>query len=157
MDGARLEFRTRIATSGTLEEWRKDGGGTYSTGLFDWPSGGLGGSFDNYGRGNIGIAEKGQGVISFSLSTSGLMVGNSGNEVSVDDATQWNTFVIEIAANDNGKYTVRVSANGKLSESFEVSAGSGVLEDGSYIAVGSPDIAGRVATAFDVDYISVTK
>ncbi|NQT02416.1 MAG: hypothetical protein HQ580_10355, partial [Planctomycetes bacterium] len=157
LDGARLEFRARIATSGTLDAWRKDGGGMGSTGLFDWPSGGLGGSFDNYGRGNIDIAEKGQGVISFSLSTSGLMVGNSGNKASVDDATQWNTFVIEIAAYDNGKYTVSVSVNGKLSESFEVSAGSGVVEDGSYIAIGSPDLAGRIATAFDVDYISVTK
>ncbi len=80
LDGAIIEFRARIATTGTLDAWRKDGGGMGSTGLFDWPAGGLGGSFDNYGRGNIGLAEKGVGVISFSLSTSGLMVGKSGNK-----------------------------------------------------------------------------
>jgi hypothetical protein len=154
LDGVRIELRARIATTGTLDAWRKDGGGMGSTGLFDWPAGGLGGSFDNYGRGNIGIAEKGKGVISFSLSTSGLMIGNSGNKVSVD-ATQWNTFVIKIAAGD-GTYAVSVSVNGGDAKTFDVTAGSGVVENGSYIAIGSPDLAGRVATAFDVDYISIT-
>ncbi|MBW7992675.1 MAG: LamG domain-containing protein [Planctomycetes bacterium] len=161
LDGVRIELRTRIATSGTLDAWRKDGGGMASTGLTSWPAGGLGGSFENgthedYGRGNIGIAEKGKGVISFSLSTSGLMVGNSGNKVSVDDATQWNTFVIEIADSGSGKYSVSVSANGGDAQTFDVTPGTGVVEDGSYITIGSPDIAGRVATAFDVDYISIT-
>jgi hypothetical protein len=139
-----------------LDAWRKDGGGMASTGLFDWPAGGLGGSFDNYGRGNIGIAEKGQGIISFSLSTSGLMVGNSGNKVSVDDATQWNTFKVEISAGGSGTHVVKVSANGGEAKTFDVTAGTGVVEDGKYITIGSPDLAGRVATAFDVDYIKVS-
>ena len=156
LDGAIIEFRARIATTGTLDAWRKDGGGMASTGLFDWPAGGLGGSFDNYGRGNIGIAEKGQGVISFSLSTSGLMVGKSGNKVSVDDATQWNTFKVEISAGGSGTHVVKVSANGGEAKTFDVTAGSGVVGSGKYITVGSPDLAGRVATAFDVDYIKLS-
>jgi hypothetical protein len=161
LDGAVIEIRARIATTGTLDAWRKDGGGTFSTGLFDWPAGGLGGSFENgthepYGRGNIGIAEKGVGVISFVLTTSGLMAGNSGNKISVDDATQWNTYVIEIDAGGSGTHILKVSANGGDAQTFEISAGTGVVENGTYIAVGSPDIAGRVATAFDVDYIKVS-
>ncbi|MCP4257762.1 MAG: hypothetical protein GY774_09585 [Planctomycetes bacterium] len=162
LDGARIEVRVRIATTGTLDAWRKDGGGMGSTGLFDWPAGGLGGSFNNgthedYGRGNIDIAEKGVGVIALVPSTSGLMVGNKGNKVSVDDATDWNTYVINIAANGDGKYAVSVSANGKLAESFTVTPGTGTVESGTYIAIGSPDLAGKVATGFDVDYISVVK
>ena len=131
------------------------------TGLFDWPAGGLGGSFENgtfedYGRGNIGIAEKGKGLISFVLTTSGLQVGNSGNKVSVDDATQWNTYKIEIAAGGSGKYVLKVSANGGDVKTFEVTAGTGVVENGKYITIGSPDLAGKVATAFDVDYIKLS-
>ncbi|MHC4726596.1 MAG: DUF1349 domain-containing protein [Planctomycetota bacterium] len=162
LDGARIEVRTRIATTGTLDAYYEDGGGTFSTGIADWPAGGLDGSFDNgthedYGRGNIDIAEKGVGVIALVPTTSGLMVGNSGNKVTVDDGTAWNTYVINIAANGDGKYTVSVSANGKLAESFTVTPGTGTVESGTYIAIGSPDNAGKDATAFDVDYISVVK
>lgn len=155
LDGARVEIRARLATSGKLDKWRKDGGGMGSTGLFNWPSGGAGGSFDNYGRGNINIEQKGKGVIGLVMSTSGLLVGKSSNKVSVDDATEWNTFVINIADNGGGKYKVSVSANGKPDKSFTVTPGSGVIGSGTNIAIGSPDIAGRVATGFDVDYISV--
>ncbi len=164
LDGAVIEFRVRIATTGTLDAWRKEGGGMSSTGLFDWPAGGLGGGFEIFtpphsedpGRGNIGIAEKGVGVISFVPTTSGLMVGNSSNKVSVDDATQWNTYVIEIDAGGAGTHVLKVSANGGDAQTFEVSAGTGVVEAGTYIAVGSPDPAGRLATAFDIDYIKVS-
>jgi len=161
LDGAIIEFRARIATTGTLDAWRKDGGGMASTGLFDWPAGGLGGSIEtgtheDYGRGNIGIAEKGQGVISFALTTSGLTVGKSGNKVSVDDATQWNTYKIEITAGGSGTHVLKASANDGDVKTFNVTAGTGVVEDGKYITVGSPDLAGRVATAFDVDYIKVS-
>ncbi|MBN1804080.1 MAG: hypothetical protein JW837_02400 [Sedimentisphaerales bacterium] len=162
LDGARIELRARIATTGTLDAWRKSGGGMASTGLFAWPAGGLGGSFENgthganYGRSNIGIAEDGK-LISLALTTGGIEIGNSGNKVSVDNATAWNTYVINIAANGDGKYTVSVSANGKPDKSFTVTPGKGTVQGGNYIAVGSPDLAGTVATAFDVDYISVTK
>jgi hypothetical protein len=161
LDGAIIEFRARIATTGTLDAWRKDGGGMASTGLFDWPAGGLGGKIENgtheaYGRGNVGIAEKGVGVISFALTTSGLTVGQSGNKVSVDDATQWNTYKIEITAGGSGTHVLKASANGGDVKTFNVTAGTGVVEDGKYITVGSPDLAGRVAAAFDVDYIKVS-
>jgi hypothetical protein len=161
LDGAIIEFRARIATTGTLDAWRKDGGGMASTGLFDWPAGGLGGSFDNgthvdYGRGNIGIAEKGVGVVSFVLTTSGLKVGNDGNKISVDDATQWNTYTIEIDAGGSGTHVLKASANGGDVKTFNITAGTGTVENGTYIAIGSPDLAGRVATAFDVDYIKVS-
>jgi hypothetical protein len=160
LDGARIEIRARIATTGTLDAWRKDGGGLNITGLFDWPAGGLGGafengSFENYGRGNINLSAKGEGVIGLVMSTSGLLVGNKGNKVAVDDAADWNTFVINIADNGGGKYKVSVSANGEPDKSFTVTPGTGVVEDGTTIAIGSPDLAGRVATGFDIDYISV--
>lgn len=160
LDGARIEVRARIATSGTLDKWRKDGGGLGSTGLSNWPSGGLGGKIENgthedYGRGNIGIAEDGK-LISFALTTSGLAVGKDGNKVSVDNATAWNTYVINIAANGS-KYDVSVSANGEPDKTFTVTPGTGTVSGGTYIAIGSPDLAGRVATAFDIDYISVVK
>jgi len=160
LDGARIEVRARIATSGTLDKWRKDGGGMASTGLSNWPSGGLGGKIENgtheaYGRGNIGIAEDGK-LISFALTTSGLAVGKDGNKVAVDNATAWNTYVINIAANGD-KYDVSVSANGEPDKTFTVTPGTGTVQGGTYIAIGSPDLAGRVATAFDIDYISVVK
>jgi hypothetical protein len=162
LDGTRIEFRARIATTGTLDAWRKDGGGLGSTGLFAWPGSGLGGSFENgthganYGRSNIGIAEDGK-LISVALTTSGIEVGQSGNKVSVDDATAWNTYVMMISDNGDGKYIVSVSANGKPDKSFTVTPGKGTVQGGNYIAIGSPDIAGRIATAFDIDYISVVK
>jgi hypothetical protein len=161
LDGARVEIRARIATTGTLDKWRKDGGGMASTGLFAWPGSGLGGKFENgthganYGRSNFGIAEDGK-LISIALTTSGIEVGKSGNKVSVDDASAWNTYVINIAA-DGSKYKVSVSANGKPDKSFTVTPGKGTVQGGTYIAIGSPDLAGRVATAFDIDYISVVK
>jgi hypothetical protein len=161
LDGAIIEFRARIATDGTLDAWRKDGGGMGSTGLFDWPAGGLGGSLEtgtheDYQRGNIGIAEKGQGIISFALTTSGLTLSNNSNKVSVDDATQWNTYKIEITAGGSGTHILKASANGGDVKTFNVTAGTGVVGSGKYIAVGSPDLAGKVATAFDVDYIKVS-
>jgi hypothetical protein len=155
LDGARVEIRTRIATTG-LDAWRKDGGGMASTGLFDWPAGGLGGTFDFYGRGNIDIANGDQGVIALVMTTSGLMVGNTGNKVSVDDASAWNTFVLNISDNGDGSFNVSVSANGKPDVSFTVSPSSSTVQGGTYIAIGSPDLAGRIATGFDVDSISVT-
>jgi hypothetical protein len=156
LDGAILEFRARIATTGTLDAWRKKGGGLASTGLFDWPAGGLGGSFDNYGRGNIGISEKGKGIISAIMTTSGIEVGKKGNKVTVDDATQWNTYKIEIAASGSG-YVLKASANGGEVKTFNVkAAGSGVDENGKNITIGSPDISGAFNTAFDVDYIKVS-
>ena len=162
LDGARIEFRARIATKGTLDAWRKDGGGMASTGLFAWPGSGLGGAFENgthganYGRSNFGIAEDGK-LISVALTTSGIEIGKSGNKVSVDDASAWNTYVMMISDNGDGTYKVNASANGKPDKSFTVTPGKGTVQGGTYIAIGSPDLAGRVATAFDIDYISVVK
>jgi uncharacterized protein (DUF1684 family) len=51
---------------------------------------------------------------------------------------------------------LKVSANGGDVTTFNVTAGSGTVESGKYITIGSPDLAGRVATAFDVDYIKVS-
>jgi uncharacterized protein (DUF1684 family) len=51
---------------------------------------------------------------------------------------------------------LKASANGGDAKTFDVTAGTGTVESGKYITVGSPDIAGRAATAFDVDYIKVS-
>ncbi len=76
------------------------------------------------------------------------------NMMVVDDATQWNTFVIDIAAGGAGTHVVTVSANGGPAESFDVTLGSDLEADGPFIAIGSSGTGG--ITAFDVDYISVS-
>jgi hypothetical protein len=75
------------------------------------------------------------------------------NMLAVEDAAQWNTFVIDIAAGGAGTHVVTVSANGGAAESFEVTTGSGLEADGAYITIGSSGTGG--ITAFDVDYLSV--
>lgn len=177
LDGARLEFRARVATSPPLDDLYPDGG----AGITPWPAQGLGYHIRDNGKGMFGIAEGGLGIISFSLAQPGetgfenvatdvLVMNNlvanapsanvdsgeaatAANMVAIADATQWNTFVIDIAAGGTGTHIVSVSVNGGPAQSFEVSAGTGVEGTASYIAMGSSG-TGPV-TAFDVDYISV--
>jgi hypothetical protein len=174
LDGARLEFRIRVATSAPLDD--------LVTGE-PWPEGGIGYHIRDNGKGMIGIGEPGMEPISFSLAKAGepgfedvatdvLVMNNlvgteaSGdvdtedaaaavamNMMAIDDATQWNTFTIDIAAGGAGTHIVTVSANGGPAESFEVTAGTGGDISGNYIAIGSSGTGG--ITAFDVDYVSV--
>jgi len=76
------------------------------------------------------------------------------NMIAVDDATQWNTFVIDIAAGGAGTHIVTVSVNGGPAESFEVTSGTDTEGDTPYITIGSSGTGG--ITAFDVDYITVS-
>jgi len=170
LDGARLEFSIRVATTPPL-----DGTGTQA-----WPAGGIGYHIRDGGKGMIGISD-GVGIISFSLAKTGepdfenvpsdvLVMNNlvgtepSGdvdtgegiglNVITVEDATQWNTFVIDIAAGGSGTHVVTVSANGGPAQSFDVTAGDGTEAESPYIAIGSSGTGG--VTAFDVDYISIS-
>ncbi len=176
LDGVRLEVRARIATSAPLDDQHPDGG----AGIAPWPAEGIGYYINFDGKGMFGIAEAGLGIISFSLAQAGeiqgletdaLVMNNlvgatpSGdvdtgaaatavNTMPVDDATLWNTFVIDIAAGGAGTHIVTVSANGGQAQPFDVTAGTGLESGkGSYITVGSPGTDGN--TAFDVDYIAV--
>ncbi|MBN1807279.1 MAG: hypothetical protein JW837_18685 [Sedimentisphaerales bacterium] len=178
LNGARIEFAIRIATSGPLDGMHPDGG----AGVTPWPQGGIGYHIRDGGKGMVGISD-GVGIISFSLVKAGeagfenlpsdvLVMNNlagmepsgdvdSGegaggiNAVSIDNATDWNTFVIDIAAGGSGTHVVTVSANGSDAMSFDVTAGDGIeLENTPYIAIGSSGTAGL--TAFDVDYISIS-
>jgi hypothetical protein len=180
LDGARLEFRIRVATSAPLDDMHPDGG----AGIEPWPANGIGYHIRDGGKGMIGIAENGgtdsAAQISFSLAKAGeagfedlttdvlVMNGLLGAEISNDvdtgeaaarnvipiaDATAWNTVVVEIAAGGTGTHVVTVSVNGEPAVSLDVTAGDQVDVDGNYIAFGSSG-TGPV-TAFDVDYISV--
>jgi len=179
LDGARLEFSIRVATTDPLDGMHPDGGG----GAVPWPAGGVGYHIRDGGKGMIGISD-GVGIISFSLALAGepmfesvttdVLVMNSlvGTEPTsdvdtedsaaavalnmmvVDDATQWNTFVIDIAAGGAGTHVVTVSANGGPAESFDVTLGSDLEAEGPFIAIGSSGTGG--ITAFDVDYLSIS-
>jgi len=177
LDGAKLEFRARVATSAPLDDQHPDGG----AGTAPWPAGGIGYYIRDNGKGMIGIGEEGMEPISFSLAKAGEpgfedvatdvlvmnnLVGNtpSGdvdtgdaavavNMVAVDDVTQWHTFTIDIAAGGAGTHIVTVSANGGPAESFEVTMGTDLENDTSSLLIGSSGTGGN--TAFDVDYVSV--
>ena len=179
LDGARLEFCARVATSAPLDDLHPDGG----AGIEPWPEGGIGYHIRDNGKGMIGIGEAGVGIISFSLAQPGeiylediaidvLVMNNlvgteaSGdvdnedaaaavavNMIAVDDVTQWNTFVIDIAAGGAGTHIVSVSVNGGPAESFEVTVGTDLENDTSSLLIGSSGTGGN--TAFDVDYVSV--
>ena len=90
--------------------------------------------------------------------TSDVDTGDAANAVAlnmmaIDDATQWNTFVIDIVAGGAGTHVVTVSANGGPAESFDVTLGSDMEADAPFITIGSSGTGG--ITAFDVDYLSV--
>lgn len=179
LDGARLEFRIRVATSAPLDDLHPDGG----AGIEPWPEGGIGYHIRDDGKGMISIGEEGMEPISFSLAKAGepgfedqttdvLVMNNlvgtepsdyvdtedvasavATNILPIEDATAWNTFVIDIVAGGAGTHILTISANGGPPEVFEVTAGTGGDIDGNYLAMGSSG-TGAVA-AYDVDYLSV--
>ncbi|MBL7189922.1 MAG: hypothetical protein ISS70_26630 [Phycisphaerae bacterium] len=178
LDGLRIEARIRVATTAPLDDQHPDGGG----GIAPWPAEGIGYHIRDGGKGMIGVSD-GVGIISFSLAqagepmfesvttdvlvmnslvgtepTSDVDTGDAANAVAlnmmvVDDATQWNTFVIDIVAGGAGTHVVTVSINGGPAESFDVTLGSDLEADSPFITIGSPGTGG--ITAFDVDYLSV--
>ena len=178
LDGAKLEFSIRVATTDPLDGMHPDGGG----GATPWPADGVGYHIRDEGKGMIGISD-GIAIISFSLAKTGeagfenlasdvLVMNNlvgtepsddvdtgdaaavAVNMINVEDATQWNTFVIDIAASGSGTHVVTVSANGGAAQSFDVTAGTGAEKTNPFIAVGSSGTGG--ITAFDVDYLSIS-
>jgi len=169
LDGATLACAIRVATSAPLDNQVSGD---------PWPEGGMGYHIRDNGKGMISISD-GAGVISFSLAKAGEIAGidvdslvmnnlvgaeasgdvDSGdaavavNALAVDDATAWNTLVINIAAGGAGTHVVTVSANGGEPVSFDVTVGTGTEADSGYIGIGSSGTGGT--TAFDVDYIMV--
>jgi hypothetical protein len=170
LDGATLAFAIRVATTPPLDNQVSGD---------PWPEGGIGYHIRDDGKGMIGISD-GVGIISFSLAKAGEIAGidvdslvmnnlagtapsgevdsdSAGaiavNSLPVDDATAWNTFVINIAAGGAGTHVVTISANGGDPVSFDVTEGTGTEGDTPYIGVGSSGTGG--ITAFDVDYVMV--
>jgi hypothetical protein len=178
LDGLRLEVGMRVATTPPLDDQHPDGG----AGVAPWPAEGLGYHIRDGGKGMIGVSD-GVGIISFSLAQAGepmfedvttdVLIMNSLvgtdptsdvdtgdaaaavalNMMVVDDATQWNTFVIDIVAGGAGTHVVTISANGGAAESFDVTLGSDLEADDPFITIGSSGTGG--ITAFDVDYLKV--
>ena len=179
LDGAHLEVRLRVATTGVLDPFNPDS----SDPVTPWPAGGFGYHIRDDGKGMVGIAQPGVGIISFSLAKAGqadfptattdllVMNGLVGTTASADvdtgvaaavantmpiaDATQWNTIVIDIAAGGKGTHVVTISVNGGAPQSFDVTAGVGTNGTVNYIALGSSGTT--PATAFDVDYFRVNE
>jgi hypothetical protein len=169
LDALTIEVKMRVATTPPLDDQISGD---------PWPAEGIGYHIRDGGKGMIGVSD-GVGIISFSLGQAGeadypdaasdLLVMNnlvgtepSGdvdtgegelNAVAIDDASQWNTFVIEIAAGGTGTHVVTISANGGAAQSFDVTEGDGTEADVPYVAIGSSGTGGT--TAFDVDYITV--
>ncbi len=178
LDGLRLEVRARVATTAPLDDAHPDGG----AGIEPWPAEGIGYHIRDGGKGMFGVSD-GVGIISFSLAQAGepmfedvttdVLVMNSLvgtdptsdvdtedaaaavalNMIAIDDATQWNTFVIDIVAGGAGTHVVSVSVNDGPAESFDVTLGSDLEAEGPFITIGSSGTGG--ITAFDVDYLSV--
>ena len=172
LDGLTLEVRMRVATTPPLDNQISGD---------PWPAEGIGYHIRDDGKGMIGVSD-GVGIISFSLGKAGeadypdaasdLLVMNnlvgaepSGdvdtgeaatavNMLAIEDAAQWNTFVIDIVAGGAGTHVVTVSANGGPAESFDVTVGNGTETGGPYIVIGSSGTGG--ITAFDVDYLEVS-
>ncbi|UCG57120.1 MAG: PEP-CTERM sorting domain-containing protein [Phycisphaerales bacterium] len=182
LDGAQLEFRTRVATGDPLDD-------SYTgDGINPWPAGGIGYHIRDHGKGMFGIAEAGVGIISFSLALQSELAGYSGYEgidsdvlllnelpgtemsadidtgdtgvpsyLPVDDATAWHTFLIDIAAGGTGTHQLSISIDGGAPTIIDVTAGDGFEWDDDpitpmYLAMGSSGTGG--ITAFDVDYFS---
>jgi hypothetical protein len=174
LDAVTLEVRMRVATTPPLDDQVSGD---------PWPAEGIGYHIRDGGKGMIGVSD-GVGIISFSLAqpgepmfedvttdviimnslvgtepTSDVDTGDAASAVAVnmmaiEDATQWNTFVIDIAAGGAGTHVVTISANGGEAQSFDVTLGSDLEADGPYITIGSSGTGG--ITAFDVDYLSVS-
>ncbi len=179
LDGAHLEVRIRIATTGVLDPFNPDN----SNPVTPWPATGIGYHIRDDGKGMFGIAQPGVGIISFSLARAGqadfptattdLLVMNGlvgtkasgdvdtgvaaavANTMSLADATQWNTIVVDLAAGGKGTHVVTISVNGGAPQSFDVTAGVGTNGTVNYITMGSSGTT--PATAFDVDYFRVNE
>jgi len=178
LDGTRLEFRIRVATSAPLDDLNPDGG----AGIEPWPESGIGYHIRDDGKGMLSIGEVDMEPISFSLAKAGEIEGletdalvmnhlvgtepsdyvdtedaataTAVNIIPIEDATAWNSFVIDIVAGGAGTHTLTISTNGGPAEVFEVTAGTGGDIDGNYIAMGSSGTG--AVTAYDMDYISVS-
>jgi hypothetical protein len=171
LDGTRLEFQLRVATTPPLDDQVSGD---------PWPEGGIGYHIRDGGKGMVGIAEDGVGQISFSLAKAGEIEGidtdalvvngllgteSSGdvdtgdaatpNSIAIDDATAWNTITVDIAAGGAGTHVLTISVNGGEAVSVDVTAGDALDGVNNYIAIGSSGTGG--ITAFDVDYINVSK
>jgi hypothetical protein len=176
LDGAHLEFRLRVATTPPLDDqvsgdpWPEGGigyhirdGGKGMVGISE------GGGSDNPMQISFSLAKAGEEGFE-DLTTDSLVMNSLGgteanedtvdtddgatrNVIAIDDATAWNTVVVDIAAGGAGTHIVTVSVNGGPAESFDVTAGSRCDEDGNYLAIGSSGTGG--ITAFDVDYLNV--
>jgi len=177
LDGAHLEVRLRVATTGVLDSFNPDS----SDPVTPWPAGGFGYHIRDDGKGMFGIAQAGLGIISFSLAKAGEITGlttdalvmnnlvgatasgdvdtgvatATANVMPIADTTQWNALVIDIAAGGKGTHVVTVSLNGGAPQSFDVTAGTGTNGTVNYITLGSSGTG--VYTAFDVDYIRVNE
>ncbi|MCA9217081.1 MAG: hypothetical protein KDB27_28630 [Planctomycetales bacterium] len=172
IEGVTLSFRTRLATTGLLDQE-----------FIDVPEGGDGYYVLDGGKGPFGIrSDAAAGVITFSPATSmgddlaenesgallmnnydpagGTDVNTNGggehNELAVDDWTVWNEFWITIKeADDFNEYTVNIWANGsETPDEFLVTGGNG--NDGgfgSYLAMGLHS-TGQTGV-LDVDFYAV--
>ena len=182
LDGAHMEFRLRVATTPPLDDMNPDGGagvapwpdGGIGYHIRDGGKGMIGiaegGGTANPMQISFSLAKAGEPGFE-DLTTDVLVMNSLGgteanedtvdtddgairNVLAIDDATAWNTIVVDIAPGGAGTHIVTVSVNGGPAVSFDVTAGNRCDEDGNYIAIGSSGTGG--ITAFDVDYVMVS-
>lgn len=179
MKGLRLEFRIRVATTAPVDDQHPDGGagieawpadgigyhirddGTGMIGIAEADLGII--SFSLAKAGEPGFEEMTTDVLVMNNLVGNTPSGDvdtdaadenvtARNWVAVDDATQWHTFTVDIAAGGMGTHVVSVSVDGAPAEVFDVTVGTKLEADGSFLAMGSSGTGG--ITAFDVDYVS---
>jgi len=184
LDGARLEFCARVATSAPLDDMYPDGG----AGIEPWPEGGIGYHIRDHGKGMFGISD-GVVIISFSLAQPGelylediatdVLVMNNlvGTDplvdpeplVDVDTEDAAAAVAVNMLAVDDvtqwNTFTIDIAAGGAGTHIVSVSVNGGPAESfevtaGSGTETDSPYITigssgtGGI-TAFDVDYVLV--
>jgi hypothetical protein len=178
LDGAHLEFCGRVATDQPLDMQHPDGGG----GIAPWPASGIGYMVRDDGKGMFGIAEATGGTLGFSLALqselanyngyggiqtdalllnelntgvpSDAVTGSTGvpSYVPIDDATAWNTIVVDIANLNPTDYRLTISVNGNPAVTRDVTVGDGIEYPVNVIHMGSSGTG--ALTAYDIDFYS---
>jgi hypothetical protein len=175
VDAVTLSFRARIPTTPPLDDLHPDGG----SGVVPYPAGGDGYIIHHQGKGNFGIGDVDDRLITFSLAldtdnaalTEGGLIMSNLNSTSpigdvdtgeagtlnqlVLDPKEWHEFWITIEADTSGggthKVTIWIDGDVDNPSTFHVTAGRGDRAyDINYLQLGVGSTADN--GAFDVDF-----
>jgi hypothetical protein len=178
VDAVTLSFRARIPTTPPVDDLHPDGGGA----VVPYPAGGDGYIIHHEGKGNFGIGDIDDRLISFSLaldtdhsalSEDGLIMNNLNGTSPIGDVDtgeagtlnqlvldpkEWHEFWITIEADTSGggthKVTIWIDGDVENPSTFHVTAGRGdrAYDTINYLTLGVGSTADN--GAFDVDFFA---